>query len=166
MAALTADRITPKKLVLKEKAYPVKDGVKIYAGSMVAVQVDGHAKPASDSANERIVGVAKATVDNSAGADGDLWVVVEEGLFLFNATSITQAMLGQIMYVVDDNVFDETLGTNGVKAGRLMEFVSATSGWIFIQPSGVGCTTANATDLATAQALANALKTIVNTWVA
>ena len=164
MAALTADRITEKKMTFNEKAYPVKDGAKIFAGSLVAIQADGHAVPASDAAATKVVGLAIATVDNTAGADGDLLVRVESGLFLLPATSITQAMVGSVMYVVDDQTFDDVLGTNGVKAGRLLEFVSTTEGWLYVEPTGLGIVTADGSDAATTQALANAIKANLNKW--
>jgi len=165
--ALAADRITQKKLP-GLKSYPVKDGAKIFAGGLVAIQTDGHAIPAADAAALKVVGVATHTVDNTAGADGDLWVDVEQGIFLFAATSITQAMVGKMMYIVDDQTFDDTLGTNGVKAGKLVEYVSTTSGWIRItDEQGVGTVVASA-DATYGQPeadLINDLKLIVNTWL-
>lgn len=174
MAALTADRITSKKMTGNLKSHKVKDATKIFAGSMVAVQADGHAVPASDAAALKVVGLAKNTVDNSSGADGDLDVLVEEGLFKLDATSITQAMEGQIMYVADDHTFDETLGTNGVKAGRLLEFISTTEGWIFISPAGVGTVLTDiaaftdppaAAEMALLRTFVNDLKAIINKWL-
>ena len=165
--ALSADRVTQRK-VPGLKSFPVKDATIIYAGGMVAIQNDGHAIPAADAANLKVVGVAKKTVDNSAGADGDLWVEVEQGLFLFTASSITQAMVGKMMYVVDDETFDDAVGTNGVKAGKLVEYVSTTKGWIRItDEQGVGCVVADA-DATYGQPeadLINNLKLLLNTWL-
>lgn len=165
--ALSADRITQRK-VPGLKSFPVKDATKIYAGGIVAIQTDGHAVPASDASALKVVGVAKKTVDNSSGADGDLWVEVEQGIFLLKATSITQAMVGKMMYVVDDETFDDAMGTNGVKAGKLVEYVSTTSGWILItDPMGVGCVVADA-DATYGQPeadLINNLKLLINSWL-
>jgi len=166
MTALAADRITEKKLP-GLKSYPVKDGAKIYAGGLVAVQSDGHAIPAADTAALRVVGVATHTIDNTSGADGDKWVDCETGIFKFAASSITQAMIGQMMYVVDDQTFDDAVGTNGVKAGKLMEFISTTLGWIKVDDAGVGAVVA-AADATYGQPeadLINELKTIVNKWL-
>ena len=162
MAALTADRQTPCRGIVTQSEYPVVAATKIYSGGLVALNSAGFALPAADAASHKVVGVAKKYVDNSAGANGALKVIVETGLFELNATSITQAMVGVVMQVVDDNTFDDVLGTNGIKAGRLVRYISATSGEILILPSGAGVVTADATDLATAVALANALKTAVN----
>ena len=54
-----------------------------------------------------------------------------EGVFKFAATSITQAMVGRFMYLVDDATMDDT-STNRICVGRLVEFVSTTSGWVDI----------------------------------
>lgn len=167
MAALTADKITRSKFTSNEMSYPVKTNLKIWAGGMVGIDSAGFAVAAANAAALKVVGVAKKSVDNTGGADGALRVNVEEGLFLFAATAITQAMVGQMMYVVDDQTFDDSLGTNGNKAGRLIEFVSTTLGWILVTPTGVGSVLANAggTYTSAEQNLINDLKAIVNSWV-
>lgn len=134
MAALTQDRITDKR-VPGLMAYPVAATTKIYAGAMVCVNSVGLAVPAADAAGNKVVGVAKRTVDNSTGAAGAMWVEVDCPIVArFNATSITQAMVGTVMHVVDDNTVDDAVGANTIKAGVLVEFISATDGWIYINP--------------------------------
>jgi len=134
MAALTVDRNTQSREAnLKE--YPVAAS-KIFKGSIVALNDAGFAKAAADAANDRVIGVADEFVDNSAGAAGDKKIRVVSGrAFKFAATAITQALVGDVMYVVDDQTFDDAKGTNGVPCGRLIDFVSTTEGWIYI-PSG------------------------------
>ncbi len=134
MAALTANRNTNSREAT-QKSYPVA-AVKIYKGSLVAINVAGFATPATNTAGLTVVGVADELVDNSAGAAGDKNIRVQSGrAFLFAATSITQAMVGEVMYVVDDQTFDDVAAE--VKAGRLVEYVSATSGWIAIPMGGI-----------------------------
>lgn len=143
MTVLSADRQTQARHAGMQK-YPVEAGETIYKGALVSIDDDGYLMPASDTAAHRVVGVADENVDNSGGADGALDCRVVSGrAFLFAASSITQAMLGDVMFVVDDQTFDETV-TNGVPCGRLVEFVSTTLGWIFI-PSG-GLRKAGVTD--------------------
>lgn len=164
MAALTKDRQTEKKIT-GLKSYPVAASTKIYAGSLVALNSGGYAVPAADAASLRVVGVAKAQADNTSGANGAIMVNVESDILArFNASSITQAMVGQVMYVVDDNTFDDVVGTNGIKAGRLAEFISSTEGWLEVQATGPGVVDADAdaTYSANEQTLINALKTFVN----
>jgi hypothetical protein len=131
IAALTADRSTPYRAG-DLLSVPVYRSTTIYKGSLVSVNSSGYAIPASDSANTYFVGVAENYVVNS-GSDGDKSVTVRtKGQFKFPATSISQAHLGSIMYVKDDQTFDNT-STNLIPCGRLVEYVSATEGWIEIQ---------------------------------
>lgn len=134
MAALTASRNTVSK-ELDVYGYPVLTNTHIFKGAIVCVDDNGFAIPAADTANLRVVGVAEEEVDNNPGASGDRWVRVRtDRAFLFNASSITQAMLGDVMYVVDDNTVDDAAGvTNEVPVGRLVEFVSTTSGYVAIE---------------------------------
>lgn len=132
MAPLAADRITLQKNPTSEQAYLMASATTIYAGAMVMLNGSGLAVPAADAAGGKVVGVAKKTVINPSG--GTLKVNAEHGWFKFPATSITQAMVGTKMHVVDDQTFDDAAGVNAVVAGTLMEFVSATEGWIMIEP--------------------------------
>ncbi len=147
MAALSDNRETDRKdgILL---AIPVKGSTIIYKGALVAIDANGFLVPASDTAALRSGLVAYEKVDNSTGADGDVKCrCYRKGIFLFDATSITQAMVGQMMYVVDDQTFDDATGTNGIMVGRLVEHVSATKGWIDIEEAftrRVGILTANA----------------------
>jgi hypothetical protein len=131
---LTNDRITTKKVPIWQ-AYPVAAATRIYGGSLVALNATGFAVPAANTANFKVVGIAQQRADNSTGADGALKVVVEAPVrALLKATAITQAMVGATMYVVDDETFDDATGANSIVAGTLSEFVSATSGWLYIAP--------------------------------
>jgi predicted RecA/RadA family phage recombinase len=168
MAAATADRLIVQKEA-GEKSYPMLTNVKIYAGTLVCVDTAGYAKAAADGAGLKVVGVADVTVDNTGGASGDKSIKVRRGVFKLPAASITQAMVGKLMYVVDDQTVDDAKGTNGVKAGRLVEFLSTTEGWIEILGGmGVGAVVADA-DATYGQPeadLINELKTIINTYLA
>ncbi len=151
-AAASADRLITQKDA-DEKAYPVKASTKIYAGTMVALDANGVALPAADAANLKVVGIADVQADNSAGAAGDIKVKVRRGVFKLPASSITDAMVGKLMYVVDDQTFDDAKGTNGIKAGRLVERISNTEGWIEILGAmGPGAVVADAAVTAVADA--------------
>jgi hypothetical protein len=133
MAGLTRDRATAYRDGI-EVEYPVAAATKIYAGSLVCVDGNGFAVPAADSSGYRFVGAAMEQVDNGSGANGEKVVRVRRtGVFEFDAASITQAMVGNAMYAVDDHTFDDATGpTNDVKVGVLVKYVSATQGWIDI----------------------------------
>ena len=133
MAALTRDRATSYREGI-EVEFPVAASTKIYAGSLVCVNTSGYAVPAADVNGYRFVGVAMEQMDNSDGANGGKTVRVRRaGVFEFDATSITQAMVGTAMYAVDDHTFDDAAGpANDIKVGALIKYVSATKGWIDI----------------------------------
>ena len=166
--ALSADRQTQTK-ERGLKVYPVKASTCIYDGSLVALGSDGFAIPAANASAARVVGVARGRADNSAVAtDGAINVYVESPIIArFAASSITQAMVGQMMFVVDDQTFDDAIGTYGTKAGRLVEYISSTEGWIMVREQGPGAVVANA-DATYGQPeadLINELKSVLNTYV-
>lgn len=132
MTALAKDRQTQWRYQ-DEIDVPVAAATKIYAGSMVCANAAGFAVPAADTAAFVTLGVATAQADNTSGLDGAMSLAVRMGrVHRFAATSITQAMLGDIMYVVDDQTFDDGVGSNSVKAGTLVKFISTTEGEIQI----------------------------------
>lgn len=88
-------------------AAPVAAATHIYEGGAVALNTSGHLVPASADSSLRVVGVAEAEADNSAGSAGDLTVVPRRGAFPFDNSSgtaaVTAADIGRPCYVVDDN---------------------------------------------------------------
>ena len=133
MSALTRDRATPYREGI-EVEYPVAANTKIYAGSLVCNNAAGYAAPAADTSGYQLAGVALEQVDNSDGSDGGKTVRLRRtGVFEFDAVSISQSMVGLLMYAADDHTFDDAAGlTNDVKVGLLVKYVSATKGWIDI----------------------------------
>lgn len=137
MAALTADRQTVSKLT-GIKSYPVLTGTTIYKGAIVAINAAGYAIPATDTAGLVVVGIADEKVVNSGASGSVLIRVLYDRLFLLPATSITQAMVGTNMVVVDDATVDDAAGaTNDIVVGKLIEYVSATEGWVLIRGFGI-----------------------------
>lgn len=119
-------------------AHPVKGSTKIFAGTLVCVDSTGFAIPAADAAGNRFVGVADAQADNSLGSDGDINVLVwKDGDFEMAASSITQAMVGSQMYVVDDQTMDETTPAHSVPCGTLAKFISATKGVLSVNKTAM-----------------------------
>ncbi|MGQ9687283.1 MAG: hypothetical protein ACUVXF_00625 [Desulfobaccales bacterium] len=133
MAALTKDRATPYREGI-EIEFPVAANTKIFSGSLVSANSNGYAVPAADTAGHKFLGVALEQADNSAGANGAKKVRVRRaGVFEFDALSITQAMVGAAMYVVDDHTVDDYSGpTNDIRVGILVKYVSDTKGWVDI----------------------------------
>lgn len=137
-----------------------------WKGGMLMINATGYYVPAADAAGSRgVVGVAAESYPAQA-TEGQQVVEPLIGLFDFNATSITKAMEGRVMYVVDDNTFDDSPGTNGVVAGILYRYISATRGILLIdgRPRGAAILTADAdaTYGAPEAALLNEIKALLN----
>lgn len=104
-------------------AVPCLNAVHIYAGSMVSVGAAGQAKPAA-SGDTRVIGVAEAEADNSAGAAGAINCNVRRGAFTFANKAgdlVVQGDLGASCYVEDDNTVRHTAG-GGIAAGKVLGF--------------------------------------------
>jgi len=136
MGAQTADRVVAKvgsDPILRLLPVGVAATKKIYANAMVTLNSSGYLtnQLATDPAAAPI-GVSRgpttgtaSTADNTNGADGDITVQVERGVFpLANSAStdaITIADIGRLCYVVDDQTVARTWGTTAVRpvAGRV-----------------------------------------------
>jgi hypothetical protein len=131
IAALSADRITAWRagdLI----SLPVYQASTIYEGGMVCVNSSGYAVACSDSASLYFAGVAQGYVANSGSSGAKKIEVRTRGQFKLPATSISQAHVGSIMYIKDDQTFDNT-SSNLIPCGRLVQYISSTEGWIEIQ---------------------------------
>ena len=150
MTALAAAASRTRRDGGQQASYPVLAATQIWKGGLVAVDTAGYARPATDTAGYTVVGVAAESVLGGT-ASGDKWILLECGReFLFPATSITQAMVGDPMYVVDDNEVDDAAGAaNDVFAGILTQYVSNTSGWVFVAQNALPLSgvTASASEL-------------------
>jgi len=134
MAALTAKRVTKSRRLGHKVKYLMPASTTCYAGGMVQITSAGLAVPAAaTSGNKQVVGIAVETV--TSAASGSYYVEVLEGEFLLGADAITQAMVGDMMFINDDQTVDDTQGSNEAAAGKLIEFVSTTSGWVRVGPT-------------------------------
>lgn len=128
MAALTQERlpdfhgVTPSR-----RTIPMKAGVKIYKGALVAIDSSGNAMPAGLLAGGtvRCVGIASATFDNTGGAAGALKAEVQVGVFKFanhGADLVTAASVQTDCFVVDDQTVALTNGTSTrAPAGKVQQ---------------------------------------------
>lgn len=108
--ALTKDRNTPtregKFLVL-----PVAGETKIFAGSLVAVDIEGNAIPGIEANTLKAAGRAEEFVDNTRGAAGDVTVKVRRGVFKWKNSDddpITAADILTTCYIEDDETVSKT----------------------------------------------------------
>ncbi|MFA5187075.1 MAG: hypothetical protein WC551_11385 [Patescibacteria group bacterium] len=160
MGALSADRATIRKDG-DLATYPVYQSVTIYNGALVSINSSGYAIPAADTASTTFAGVATAQADNSSGSSGAINVTVRrKGVFKFPATSITQAHVNGIMYLKDDQTFDNT-SSNLIACGRLIKYESSTLGWIeidsaVITPAAIAASAVSVADSGTLYTATNA----------
>ncbi|MBI5815894.1 MAG: hypothetical protein HZB29_09825 [Nitrospinae bacterium] len=85
-------------------AAPVAAAAKIYEGALVSAKATGYAAPATDTAGEHFLGVARIEADNTGGTNGAITVegYREDVHELTGAGAMTQADVGEDAYVVDD----------------------------------------------------------------
>lgn len=132
MAAATADRNTPDREAHKRRL-GVAAAAKVFAGTIVVKNATGYAEPATTALAKVAVGRAAETVDNTAGADGDLTVDVERGTFRFgNDGTVTIAEVGTTCYLVDDQTVAKTDGGGTRSAAGTVFDVDATGVWVTI----------------------------------
>lgn len=131
MTAITAAVNRQHKGIPKERKFLMKASTTIPKGAIVAIEAtSGLAINAVAGTVNPVCGVATETI--TSAATGSYYIQVDfDAPFLFAASSITQAMVGEPMLVVDNNTVDETSATSAV-VGTLEEFVSTTSGWVYV----------------------------------
>lgn len=142
--ALSTDRRTPKRgqnVIADYVDAPVAASTVIYNGALVALNASGYAVPAdSTTAGLRVVGVASAKADNSAGANGAIKVRVERGVFGFKNSASTSAVsaadAGRPCYAVDDCTVAR-IPSMGARpfAGRVYD-VDAVDGLVYVEIGG------------------------------
>lgn len=130
-AALSAPRATTCKMTGPIKAYLMKASTTIYAGGLVMINASGTAEPAAASAsNHGVVGVATKT--KTSAASGTYLITTQEGWCKFAGTTLEQEDVGNLVYAESDETVDETAGANEPVAGLLIEYESASEGWVHV----------------------------------
>jgi hypothetical protein len=114
MAALTNSRNTPELADGgRIQVYPVEANTTIFLGSIVALNGNGNAVPASSTPGLKVIGRADMMSNgfpgqdavNNPGAAGAIAIVVRRGAFMYavNDGSIGAPQVGVIAFAVDDN---------------------------------------------------------------
>jgi hypothetical protein len=141
MAALTASMaIRWRGEIQHSPPYKVAAATTIYKGATVAVDTNGYAVPASDAAARKVVGIAREEVDNAAGAAGDKSVACSTGEVYRNnggGTPVAQTHVGDLCYVVDDNIVSAATGTNSVVFGQVTAVDADGGVWATVTQKGV-----------------------------
>lgn len=133
MTALVADRNTPMKDG-KLISVPLAAGVKIFAGSLVAANAAGLATPGATAATLTYLGRAEEQIDNTSGAASAKSVLVRKGeAFKFAnlaADPVTQASMGKVCYIADDQTVALTNGGATRSAAGTVIGVEADGVWV------------------------------------
>ena len=124
MAALTKERDTTEIMQDAKFLYlPVKGGTTIYQGALVALDANGYAIPGKKATGLTAAGRAEETVENK-GADGEAFIRVSRGVFVFNNTATTSNKIGAAhvlkpCYIEDDQPVT-ALATGASAAGLVV----------------------------------------------
>ena len=158
---------------------PVKAAEIIYQGCMVAYDPANSQAQSADPAMPAtavVVGLCfTETVDNTLGAKGDLTIIPRAVVArLLNDGNVTAAQLYTRLRVVDDHTVGVPAGDHTDRYAGLCVGLDDSYVWVLLTPenakrgpvqvalTSTQNTTTAATDLGTAEALANALKVSYN----
>lgn len=124
----------------------VKAATKIFKTALVCIDATtGYAEPGADAANLKVYGVSQHEYDNTAGGAKEMTahVFVNTG-HEFTTSGATDADLDKMVYLVDDNTvtIDPSATTYQIPVGRIMEVVSATKVFVFVDGGASGLSTA------------------------
>lgn len=133
MTATTADRNTP----LKDGeiiAVPVEANVVIRAGVLICANAAGHAIEGNVATTLTYLGRSEEAVDNTGGAAGAVTVKVRRGLVFQWANAaddpVTQASLGKLCYVEDNQTVAATNGGNTRSAAGVVFGLDSNGVWV------------------------------------
>lgn len=121
--AVTADQLIVARLpgTGRIREVLVEAGEVLYAGTLCFEDADGYATPAIASGANLFAGIVRKTVDNTAGADGDLKAeVYTEGDFVLPFTSVAQADITPGLIYAADNYTVNTTATSQSFVGRAL----------------------------------------------
>jgi hypothetical protein len=129
-AALSANRDTPE-LKPANLIWLTQGSNVIYAGSIVAVNSSGVAVPAADATGYDVVGRAEVYQDNTgSGYSSTKTINVRRGVFQWeNGDSITDADIGSLVYVTDDQTVQKGASSYDIIAGVVVKYES-TGVWV------------------------------------
>lgn len=135
--ALSADKKTEIKEGV-EVPVPVAATAIIYAGAWTCVNANGFLVPGADTAGLIFQGISRLYVNNSLGQNGyETGLVRRRGLVKATlATAITQANVGDDVFLVDDETVDLAANvSNLIFGGVIAEYIDSTHAWIDIEPA-------------------------------
>jgi len=143
MAALTTSKQTPIRGDFRVKTFPLKTNAKVYAGGFACIETSsGYLVDATDTAGLKVVGIVIGegqygtptfgAYDATGLASGAIQVpVAYECEARVVGSSLAQTSVGANLEVSDNQTLVGS-STNHVKAGKCIEYISATECVIFV----------------------------------
>lgn len=142
MTATTTERDTEQYSAGPIPVYyvvPLAANVKVYAGTIAAVQAGFAQGALGNVATQKVWGRFVQTVDNTGGAAGAQSAKIESGGFRWeNSASgdlIAQADVGQRCFAADNQTAAKTSATNTRSDMGVILGVDATGVWVLSGPS-------------------------------
>lgn len=131
MTALSANKVIESVNAGEVKAFQMAASTTIYAGGMVMLNSSGLLVPAAVGAgNFGVVGMATESITSDASTAS--WLEVQEGVFKVVGATLAQADVGELVWATDDATIDDVPALNGPVAGYLVEYVGASSAWVYM----------------------------------
>lgn len=144
MTALAAARRVSRMgqhAVLDKLYLPVAAAANCHAGGLAVIE-DGYVKPAAAGINLKPVGIFERDADNSAGTAGALSVEVRAGVYPFknSATTdaVTQADVGRLVYMVDDQTVARTSGIGTRAPAGILKVIEDSLLYVAVSTELVG----------------------------
>lgn len=133
MAALTSERNTTQ-LRGDMRVELLAAAVKVWKGGLLMRNAAGFVTRGATAPGCVGIGRAEATVDNSAGAAGAAVVSCRSGIFGFANSgagdAITQADVGQLCYIVDDQTVAKTDGSASRSPAGIVDSIADGTVWV------------------------------------
>lgn len=132
MTALTTGRNTTMRLG-DRRVEPMAAAVKLFMGAIVMRNAAGYVTKGATTTACIGVGRASETFDNTAGAAGDLRCEYRTGIFGFAnlaADLVTQADVGKLCYIADDQTVAKTGGTGTRSPAGYVDGIEGGTVWV------------------------------------
>lgn len=113
---------------------PVAANAVGYAGGIVMADANGYGVKGQTALNLTYLGRSEEPFDNTGGANGDVTILVRRGKAFYYANSgsdpVTQAGLGKVCYVEDDETVAATDGVGTRSAGGVVVGLDSYGVWV------------------------------------
>lgn len=135
MVALTGGRGTPLRLNDDIESHPIKAGVTIFPGALVALDAAGWAQPGAVALGLKSVGRAEEGF-GPVVANGAAQIRTRRGVLRYAnsaaADQVTRADIGASAFIVDDQTVAKTNGGGTRSPAGIIRDVDAQGVWVLI----------------------------------